>query len=164
MRFIATITLLMLLAVPALAAEPVFKVYAAANGIWYDAVELVGALPPDLEVGATGRASLSPNISGVGAAYYGFDNSYTRGSIGVRFTATDANDPNFSIGVGIQRHFSSEPRVRPQEWAPDATIGYRPWPDSMPQAVLVAQGFYGLDSHQASVLVGARYALTGGGK
>lgn len=150
-------------------ADDMFGVYAAANGIWYDAAELVGASPPDFEVGATARASLTPHISAVGSAFYGFDNSYTRGSLGVRFTATDVNDPNFSIGLGIQRHFSSEPAVRPQEWAPDASVGFVPWPDppNTPQTfagrvTLVAQGFYGLTSNEASVLVGARFALAGG--
>jgi hypothetical protein len=136
--------------------EPIFKLYAAANGIWYDGDP---TLPPDFEIGATGRASLSPHISGVGSLYYGFDNSYLRGSAGARITATDVNDPNFSIGVGIQYYFSSENDIRPQEWAPDVAIGWKPWPQTMRRLIVGALGTYGLDSKKALLLAGVRYEL-----
>lgn len=153
------VVLLMLLAVPASAqvtAPSIFKVFAAANGIWYDGNP---KLAPDFEAGATARASLSNHLSGVGSLFYGFDQSYIRASLGGRITATDVSDPNFSIGAGMQYYFSSEPKIRPQEWAPDVTIGWKPWPETIPKLIIGAQGAYGLSSKQAFMLAGVRYEL-----
>ena len=150
---------LLFLILPAMvSAEPVGKVYLGANAIWFDQGAALD-LPSDWELGATGRASLSPHISVVGSAFYGVDHSYWRGSAGGRITATDVNNPDFSIGLGIQRQFSSDLEIRLEEWAPDATIAWRPWPASKPKVILGLQGNYGLDSQQASVLVGVRYQL-----
>lgn len=150
--------LALLLLFPSIAAAqtPVLKAFLGANAIWFNDE----ARPTDFEVGATGRASLSKHISGVGAVFYGVDNSYLRGSLGARVTATDVDDPNFSVGLGVQRHFSSEPDIRTEEWAADASIGWRAWPENLPRWILVAQGTYGLSTSEASVLVGVRYDLT----
>lgn len=154
-------TLLAVLALPALAAEPVLKAAVGANGLWYDGQ--VTKSPSDFELGTSARASLSPHISAVGELFYGVNRSYLRASAGPRFTATDADNPNFSIGLGIQYHFSSEASIRPEEWAPDIKLGWRPWPVKAPKVVLNVQSGYGLDSKQVSVLAGARLEVWKGG-
>lgn len=141
-------------------AEPVLKAFAGVNGVWYQSES--AALPSDFEVGANLRASLSPHISGTGALYYGVNRSYVRGSVGPRFTITDVLDQNFSIGLGLSYHFSSEASIRPEEWAPDVSVGWRPWPLA-PKVILVAQSSYGLDTNQLAILAGVRYAFWQGG-
>lgn len=156
MRFI--LMLLMLLCAtattPAMAADEIFGFAIGANGVWFDD----NAEPSDFEIGGNVKASLSPHFSAVGAGYYGFGHSYLRGSAGFRVTATDVNDPTFSLGLGMQYHFSSEPNIRPEEWAPDASVGWRPW-TSQPRVILVALGSYGMDTNQATLMAGVRYAL-----
>lgn len=159
MRFTAIIAALVLAAAPALG-SPIVKVYAGAQGAWFDDA----ARPSDFEAGANGRASLSPHIDLVASTYYGFSHSYLRGSGGVRITATDVDDPNFSIGLGLQYQASSEPAIRAEEWAPDVSIGWRPWPLDLPKVVLIGQGSYGLTSNQANIVAGVRYELGGFGR
>lgn len=157
MRKLLILAALLLVAAPVHAQAPsVVKAAIGANGVWFDDT----AKPSDFELGGNVRASLSPHIAAVGAGYYGFSNSYLRGSAGIRITATDVDNPDFSVGLGMQYNFSSEPSIRPEEWTPDASIGWRPWPAEMPNVILVAQGSYGLDSNTAYVIVGARYALS----
>ena len=147
---------LALLALPAAAhADQVIKAYAGVNGIWIDDQ----ARPSDFEAGGNLRTSLSPHISLVGGAYYGFGHSYLRGSVGARITATDVDDPNFSVGVGLQYHASSEPAVRSEGWAPDVTIGWRPQPVQWPAVVLIAQGSYMSSQNEAVLIAGVRYDL-----
>lgn len=154
MRFVLVLAALAL-AVPAFA-EPVAKVYGAANLVTFDGA---ADLPSDLEAGLNGRLSLTPHVSVVGAAYYGFDNSYLRGQGGLRVTATDVDNPNFSIGIGIQYQVCSDEDIRPRELAPDVSIGWKPWPVAAPKVVVGVQGSYGLDSNQAGFLVAVRYHL-----
>lgn len=136
--------------------EPnIFGLYGGANVVWFDN----DARPSDFEIGANARAALSPHIALVGSTYFGIDNSYLRASLGTRITATDAYNQNFSVGFGIQRHFSSEPALRPEEWAPDVTVGWKPWPISAPKLSLGVQGQYGLSSTTAAILAGVRYKL-----
>jgi len=161
MKRIVLSLFLLALAAPAFAAEPVATLALGANGYWSQ-----GDLdyPPDFELGSNGAASLSPHISAVGGLYFGLGESYLRGSFGARFTATDVNDPNFSIGIGIQYHASSEPDKRPDRtWAPDVSLGWRPSPVNMPRVVLIAQAGYGLKDEQGWLLAGARYLLPIGG-
>jgi hypothetical protein len=116
-------------------ADEVLKFALGANGVWYDNE----TSPADLEVGGNARAAFSPHIAAVGAAYYGLDKSYLRGSAGVRFTVTDVQNPNFSIGVGVQYHASSDPNVRPEQWCPDVSVGWRAWPEQLPKVLLTGQ-------------------------
>jgi len=162
-RLTAALVLILasLVALPVLAAEPVLKLYGGANGLWYDGQ--VAESPSDFEGSANLRASLSPHISAVSGLFYGVNRSYVRGAAGLRFTATDVESRDFSIGLGIQYHLSSEASIRPEEWAPDVSIGWAPWLTRQPKLVLVAQGGYGLDSKQVSALVGVRYQLWKGG-
>lgn len=155
--------LLLLIAAPAWSAEPIFKAYAGLNGVWFDSQEDI-KYPSDLEGGAVIRASLSKHISAVGSTFYGFDKAYVRAALGARVTAVNADSPDLSVGLGIQYHVSNDESVRPQEWAPDASVGWRAWPSQAPNLVLVAQGSYGLESQQAQVLAGIRYELGGIGR
>ena len=152
---------LLYLAVPAHAQEPVLKAYAGANGVWYDS-PVLSHLPSDFELGGNIRASLSPHISGVGGAEYGVNHSYIRGQGGVRFTVTDALDPFFSMGFGIQYHFSSEPNIRPEEWMPDVSIGWVPWPKT-PKLVVGVSEAYGLDTGRLETVAAVRYQIWEGG-
>lgn len=136
-------------------AENVIRAYVGANGIWYeDEVR-----PSDFEATGNVRASLSPHISLVGGAFYGVEHSYLRGSAGVRLTATDVNDPNFSVGVGLQYHASSEPAVRPEGFAPDVSIGWRPRPETWPAIIFVGQGAYLTEVDEMFFVLGVRYDL-----
>src|SRR4249920_1914303 len=121
-KLIIAALLAMLCAMPASAQTSVVKAALGAQGVWYDD----NVKPSDFELGGNVRASLSPHISAVGAGYYGFAHSYLRGSAGFRITATEVDDPDFSIGLGMVYNFSSEPSIRPEEWTPDASMGWRP--------------------------------------
>lgn len=156
LKRLTLIALFLTLAAPAMAqGQEVIKFALGANGAWYDNE----ARPTDFELGGNAAASFTPHLSAVGAAYYGLEHSYLRGSVGFRITSTDVNDPDFSVGIGFQYHASSDPAVRAEEWAPDVTVGWRAWPEQLPRVVLVGQASYGMDTNQAALLVGARYAL-----
>jgi len=132
---------------------PIFKLAAGVNAVAYDGV----VVPSDFEAGLNARASLSPHISLVGSGYYGITEQYWRGAGGVRVTASDANNPDFSIGIGAQYHVSDAPEARPKEWAADVSMGWRPW--AARRFVLIALGQYGMTSNQASAHAGGRLEL-----
>lgn len=145
----------LLLASPAIAqTRDVVAINAGANLVSFD-----GTLPSDFELGGTARASLSAHLSLVGGVFFGIDNSYARGSFGGRVTATDVTNPDFSVGFGIQYQASSEPAIRPEEWAPDVTVGWKPFPD-LPKVTVGASGSYGLESNTAMLTLAVRYRLT----
>lgn len=141
----------------------VMKASVGVNGVWFDGPD--NHVPRDIEIGGTAAASLSPHISAVGALYYGFDKSYIRWVVGPRITATDVNDPNFSVGLGLSYRGASEATLRPNEWGPDATVGWKPWPAAnngmppsrMSKVTLGGQGWYGLDSKRIGALLAVRY-------
>lgn len=137
-------------------ADPVLTPYIGVNSISYTGDP---HLPSDFEGGGGGSISLSPHISGFGAAYYGFGRSYLRGAVGATFTVSDVNDPNFSVGLGGSYNASSEPAIRPEEVTADATLGWRPYPLRWPRAVFFAQGSYGFTTERAFLTLGVRYAL-----
>jgi hypothetical protein len=145
----------LLIAVSAFAAEPVLSLYAGANGIWFDEK----ARPSDFEGGITASASFSPHIAGVGAAFYGFDNSYVRATLGPRITVTDANNKNFSVGVGLEYNACTEPVIRPQEWQGTVSLGWVPYPNTMPRWVVGAQGSLGLSTNEPFGMLAVRYRL-----
>lgn len=147
---------LLLCATPLYADEIVYQAAFAGQGVWFNHE----ALPSDFEAGVAGSASLSPHISAVGSALFGFEHSYVVGTAGLRFTVTDAENRNFGIGVGLERRFSSEPVLRPEEWTGKVAAGWRPWPQTSPRVSLIASADYGLDSDQASVAAGIRYKFT----
>lgn len=148
-----------LLVSPARAAtlEEVVKVAVGVNGVWFDGVN--AAFPSDVEAGMTGRASLSPHISVVSSAFYGFDHSYFRGSVGPRITISDVENRDFSMGLGIQYEWASEVEVRPNEWAPAAAVGFKPWPLQAPKVIVGGDASYGLTSNKVRATIAVRYAL-----
>lgn len=135
----------------------VVQIYGGVNGAWYDGGE--AAFPQDVEIGGNAAVSLSPHLAAVGATYYGFDHSYLRYSVGGRITATDVNDPNFSVGLGLQYHGASQSDLDPSEWAPDASFGWRFAPESLPRLLVVGQGSYGLTSSRVRAILGLRWAI-----
>lgn len=152
---ISAAVLLAVLAGSAQADKIVYSAGLAGQGVWFSE----NARPSDFEGGVKGAASLSPHISAVGSALFGFQHSYTSGKAGLRFTVSDAENRDFSIGVGIQRQFSSEPALRPEGWRPDVSLGWKPWPQS-PRVLLTALGDVGLEDGEPSVAAGITYRFT----
>lgn len=136
-------------------AEPAIKVAAGVNGAWLDGPN--AAWPADVEAGATGSASLSPHISLVGSGFYGFSHSYFRYDAGARVTATDVDNPDFNAFLGIKYRGGSTIDVRPNEWAPDAGFGWRPFPQISPNVVVGVDAGYGLQSNRVLATVAVRY-------
>ena len=132
------------------------SLYAGANGVWFDGANAPG---PTLEAAGNASMSLSPHLSLVGAVGFGLTKTYVRSSGGIRVTATDVDDPNFSVGLGVQYHASSVKELGRSEWCPDVSVGLRPWPQKWPAISLTALGWYGLDSKSAGCDAGARYAF-----
>lgn len=132
------------------------------QGVWVDS----GNFPAFRDAEAIVRASvgITPHVNIVGGVSYGVDKSYLRGSGGVRLTATDVNDPNFSIGIGISRHYVSEPGAGMDEAAGEAAIGWRPFPSS--NVILTGLAAIGLDTGRRVFSAGLVWAVTvpGGGK
>jgi hypothetical protein len=137
--------------------KPVTNLYAGANGIWFSNGTAEKA---DVEAAGNASMSLSPHLSAVGSVDYGFAHSYIRSSAGARVTASDVQNPDFSIGLGIQYHFSSVEWMRPNEWAPDASFGWRPWPGQYPRISLTGLAWYGLESQKAACNLGVRYKFS----
>jgi hypothetical protein len=147
---------LLLMCATTASAEPVLKMYAGANGVVYHGE---AGFPNDFELGGTARASLSQHLALVGGAWYGLGESYMRGTVGARATATDVTNPNFSIGFGAEYQASSKPEIRSEEWLATASVGWRPYPESMPKVIIGAQGAYGLSSETATGMICLRYLL-----
>jgi hypothetical protein len=150
------LTLILLgLTVPAHAAGPAMNAAVGAHGVFYDD----NLRPSDFEIGGATAAALSNHLAVVGSTWFGVDESYLRGSLGLRATATEPTDESFAIGVGIQRQACSEPSIRAEEWQGDVSVGWKPWPTTQPRLIVALQGFYGLDTGEAGALAGLRYAL-----
>jgi len=139
----------------------VFAAYIGGNANWTDGVGKV-----EWEPETSARASLSPHISLVGSGAYGARAKSWRYAGGIRITATDENDPNFSIGIGAQYHGSDSKGFKPDEWKPDVTIGMRPWPivagqrpSLLNNIIFILRGWVGIDSKVPGGIVGARYKL-----
>jgi len=132
------------------------------QGVWVDA----GNPPAFRDAEAIVRAAIgiTPHVNIVGGVSYGVDKSYLRGSGGVRLTATDVNDPNFSIGIGISRHYVSEPGAGLDEAAGEAAIGWKPFTSS--NVLLTGLAAVGLDTGRRVFSAGVVWpiALAGGGK
>lgn len=111
----------------------------------------------NFEAVGKGALSLTPHVSLVGGISYGFQDSYLRGSVGGRITATDVNDRTFSVGIGISKHFASEQGFSLDEWAGEAAIGWKPFQSS--QFIVTALAARGLDSGDAFLTAAAIYPL-----
>ena len=120
------------------------------QGVWVDE----GGVPGFRDMEAIGRAALSvtPHVSLVGGISYGVDRAYVRGSGGVRLTVTDAENPDFGIGVGVSRHYVSEPESGLDEAAAEAAIGWKPFPTS--PFIVTGLATYGLDTNRRVFTVG----------
>jgi hypothetical protein len=129
---------------------------AGVSGVWFDGPDAPG---PAVEAAGLGAMSLSPHIALVGMLGWGLTDTYLRSTVGVRVTATDVDNPNFSVGLGIQRHDASVTRLGPSEWCPDVAVGLRPYPVRWPAVTLTGLGFYGLESGRAGCSIGARWAF-----
>jgi hypothetical protein len=137
--------------------KDVVRVYGGINGVWFDGPAT--AFPSDFEGGGRATASLSPHVSVGSSVYYGFRNSYVRWEVGPRITVTDAEDPNFSVGLGAAYHGGSEPSVLPQEWVADASFGWRVAPVAFPRLIVVGQGGYGFTTSRARGILGLRWLI-----
>lgn len=153
-RFMLLFVLLLLPALALAADKPAIYLSAGANAVWFDE----NSKPSDFELGTTAALSGSANLAAVGSVFFGLDNSYARATAGFRITASDANDKNFSVGLGMVYQFSSE-SVRPQEWTPDVTIGWAPVPELLPKLIIGGEAGYGLTSKTAFVMASARYPI-----
>ena len=153
----AALLLLIPLAAHAADLGDVVHLGAGINGAWFDNGGSV--FPADVEVGGNAAASLSPHLSAVAALYYGFDHSYFRYSVGGRMTVTDVDNPDFSVGLGIQYHSASEAALDPSEWCPDASFGWRALPKLAPKLLVVGQSSYGLTSSKARTILGLRWQI-----
>jgi hypothetical protein len=129
------------------------SLYVGANGVFL----ADGPFNSDVEGQFNGKVSLSPHLSAVGSAGYGVVNRYWRSAIGARVTSTDVENPNFSVGLGIQYRTYGMKAMGPNEWAPDVSVGYRPWPKQLPRVIVGAQGWYGLTSEKAGMELAARW-------
>jgi hypothetical protein len=129
---------------------------AGVSGVWLDGPDAPG---PNLEASGHAAMSLSPHLSLVGMAAWGLTETYLRSTVGIRVTASDVNDPNLSVGLGVQYHNASIAVLQPNEWCPDVSVGLRPWPDKWPTVTLTGLGWYGLDSGRAGCSAGVRYAF-----
>ena len=131
------------------------------GGVWVD--EGVGPSFRDVEAGASASVSLTPHVSVVGGATYGVDRAYVRGSGGVRLTATDVNDPTFSVGIGVSRHYVSEPGSGLDEAAAEAAVGWKPLTNS--RILLTGLAAVGLDTGRRifSARVVVPFRLASGG-
>lgn len=117
------------------------KVAVGVNGVWLDGP--VTDFAKDAEAGAVVSASLTPHVSAVGHGFYGFDGKYVRYDGEARVTATDVNDPNFNVYLGLRYRSGSTNAVRPSEWAPDAGVGWKPNP-AWKHVIIGADAGYGL--------------------
>ncbi len=148
---------LLMFALPAFAQKPVANLYAGANGVWFSNGTEQKA---DVEVAGNASVSLSPHLSAVGSVDYGFTHAYIRSAAGARVTATDVANPDFSIGLGIQYHYATVAWLRANEWAPDASFGWRPYPSKYPRLSIVGLSWYGLTTQKAAATLGVRYKFT----
>lgn len=136
-------------------AEPkgLLTLAAGVNGVWPSGADI--AFPSAFEAGATASSSLSPHISAVASTFYGFGEEYVRWDAGGRVTATDVDNPDFNIYLGIRYRGGSKASVQPSEWAPDAGFGWAPFQNK--NIILGADAGYGLDSKTVLSIVALRY-------
>ena len=137
-------------------AKTPLSAYVGANGVFF-----AKATPWNADVEPTVGAviSASPHLSAVGSVDWGLTHSYLRGTAGARITATDVENPNMSVGLGIQYHAATVGVLRPDQWCPDVSIGVRPWPVRWPALTLTGLAWYGLKDQSAGATIGIRYRV-----
>lgn len=135
----------------------VLRASAGVNAVWLDGPGT--QFPADVEAAGQASASLSPHLSLVSSLGYGFSHSYFRWDGGARVTATDVNNPNFNVYLGIRYRGGSIAAVQPNEWAPDAGVAWKPNPTAWPNFVVGADAGYGLQSNRVLTYLALRYLL-----
>lgn len=140
----------------AAATQPV-HIAAGVNGAWLDGTG--AAFPADLEAGGTAWSSLTPHLSAVGGAVYGFSHSYARYWGGARMTSSDVLNPNFNTFLGAGYRGGSTAAVGPNEWYGDAGFGVKPLPAQWPALTLGMDAAYGLTSSRVMLTVAARWEI-----
>lgn len=154
---IAIAVLLLALAVPAFGGT-VQHVYLGVGGLWQDGNATT--VPNALEAGGSASLSVSPHISLVGDTFFGLSQSYARYSGGVRYSVTDARNPDFNSFIGIRYRGGSVAALGPNEWAPDAGLGWRPFPSGkLDRLLVVAVAGYGLTSTKMLLTGGLRWEV-----
>ena len=138
-------------------AGAVDHLYAGVNGAWLDGPN--ASWPADVEAGGAVAASLSPHLSLKGETFYGFSHSYVRWDGSVCATVTDVDNPNLSVGLGIGYRGGSTIAVQPNEWAPYASVGWKPNPARWPNILVGGRASLGLDSNRTLVTLGLRYQI-----
>ena len=148
-----------LLATPSRAADLSQTVHIAAgvNGAWLDGPG--AAFPADFEAGGTAWASLSPHISAFADTYYGFSHSYVRWDGGAKVTASDVDNPNFSIYLSAKYRGGSTADLQPNEWAAGAGLGWKPNPAAWPRVIVGVDAAYGLQSNRVLAYLALRYTI-----
>jgi hypothetical protein len=157
MKRIVLVALLLLGIASIATADMVVNTNLGTNLAWFNGPAV--AWPVDFEGGGSASTSLSPHISAVGSAWYGFVNSYARWDIGARITATDVHDPNFNVYLGIKYRGASKAEIGPSEWAPDAGFGWKPFPERWPRIIVGADAGYGLVSSNVISTLALRYSI-----
>jgi hypothetical protein len=152
MKTLLAVLLLLCLALPAVAGD-LASLYVGANAAFFDQATVKASFEPE----ANAKVSLSGHLSMVGSVAYGISGNYWRSAVGARVTTTDIDNRAFSVGLGIQHRDYSLATLGLNEWAPDVSVGYCPWPDTHPKVIVGAQGWYGLDSKAAGLELAARY-------
>lgn len=156
MKRFALISLLICLAVPSHAdIWNAASLGIGAGGGWL--VQSGENTEANFEATGKGALSLTPHVSFVGSIAWGFQDSYLRGSVGARITATDVKDETFSVGIGVSKHLASEPGHSLDEWAGEAAIGWKPFARS--EFIVTALAARGFDSGDAFVTAGVVYPL-----
>lgn len=125
---------------------------AGAQSVWLDQGQ--GPVLRDVEVTGRGVVSLTPHVSAVGGIAYGFKHSYGRASFGARITATDVDNPSFSISLGASRHYTNESAGLGllNEWASEGGFGWKPLAKS--PILVTALASYGLSSGRRGLVAG----------
>lgn len=141
-------------ATPARAAGPDFYGAAGVNGAWLTGTD--AAWPADFEAHGIIWTSLTPHIDLYGSLQYGFSNSYLRGIGGAKVTATDVNDPNFSLYLLAGYRGGSVDALQPSEWATGAGFGWRPSPENWPRFLIAGEASLGMESNLVIVHAGPR--------
>lgn len=134
-----------------------FGVAAGVNGTWFQGPDT--QFPAEFEAGFTPSLSLEPHITIVADVAYGFTHSYFRWCPDLRFTATNADNPDFDAFIGIAYRGGSISALQPNEWAPTAGFGWTPLPDQFRRFKVIGKVSIGLDSSQLISSAEARYAF-----
>lgn len=126
-----------------------------AQGRWLDGI--TSKANTDFELAGNAAISLTPHVSISGGVAYGLGDQYGRAQCDARICATDVNDPDFNLWLGIGRYFSKRSTDGLDEWAGKAGFGWhplkaRPW-------LLGATAAVGLETERPSLTIFGGYTF-----